>query len=265
MSRTPFVKLHGNANDFLLFDTLRLGAVSHNWRALAPSLCARRTGVGADGLLILEPSSVADYRMRIINADGSRAEMCGNGIRCFAHYLFTDYCPDREELRIETDAGIKTVWRREWGYTVQMGVPHAEPELETLIITGQSLTVRAVNTGTPHAVLFTDRLDKFPLETLGPAIERHPRFPEGTNVQVAQVVSPSEADARSWERGVGLTQACGTGACAVLVAGHLAGLLERRATIRMPGGPLLIEWHTNGELLMTGPAVEVFRGIVNVE
>ncbi len=266
MSRVPFVKLHGNANDFVLVDTLRTGGVSADWAELAQRWCARRTGIGADGLLIVEPSARADYRMRIINADGSPAEMCGNGIRCFAHYLFSEHCPAREELAIETDAGVKTVWRRgEQHYTVQMGVPNAEPEVETLVIEGHTLRFRAVNTGTPHAVLFTNALIQFPLEQLGPALERHPRFPEGTNVQVAQVLNAHESHARSWERGAGLTQACGTGACAVLVAGHLAGQLARTATIQMPGGPLEIEWREDGMLMMTGPAVEVFRGEITLD
>ncbi|MFQ3610908.1 MAG: diaminopimelate epimerase [Fimbriimonadales bacterium] len=261
MNCVPFVKLHGNANDFVLIDTLRTGAIPNDWRELAQRWCARRTGIGADGLLIVEPAETADYRMRILNADGSTAEMCGNGIRCFAHYLFQDHCPERETLAIETDAGIKTVWRRPNNhYTVQMGVPTAESAEQSLTVGDHTLPIWVVNTGTPHAVIFTDALAEFPLETLGPAIEHHPLFPGGTNVQVAQVLSADESHARSWERGAGLTQACGTGACAVLVAGHLKGQLARQATVRMPGGPLLIEWKPDGELLMTGPAVEVFRG-----
>ncbi|MCS7065969.1 MAG: diaminopimelate epimerase [Fimbriimonadales bacterium] len=284
MSARLFFKLQGNGNDFVLLDALD---ATHGWQGSAEEtpdwsqwavrLCDRRFGVGADGLLILERGERAPYRMRIFNPDGSEAEMCGNGIRCFAHYLLRRYAPQAESLAIETGAGVRVVRRAdEMGrmLTVEMGAPRLarcevpvrgepfdQPMLqEPVAVADTLLQLSAVNTGTPHAVLFTPDVQVFPLERLGPAIEHHPLFPERANVQVAQVVRPDYAVVRTWERGAGATLACGTGACAVLVVGHLLGLLERRATIRMPGGELHIEWREDNQLLMTGPAVEVFEG-----
>ncbi len=300
--RRTFAKLQGNGNDFVLIDTLDPAHGWHpadadttpDWREWAVRLCNRRFGVGADGLLVVERGEQAPYRMRIFNPDGSEAEMCGNGIRCFACYLLLHHEPDAQQLVIETGAGVRRVYRapeslalatvakaRGLGVgfmlTVEMGVPRlarcevpvqgepaGQPMLqEPVEVAGQTLRLSAVNTGTPHAVLFTDDVQQFPLETLGPAIEHHPLFPERTNVQVAQVVRPDYAIVRTWERGVGATLACGTGACAVLVIGHQLGWLERRATICMPGGELLIEWREDNQLQMTGPAVLVFEGMLS--
>ncbi|GBC92660.1 Diaminopimelate epimerase [bacterium HR15] len=284
MSAHRFYKLQGNGNDFVLLDALTQGGqVGHgaslpDWKAWAIRLCDRRFGVGADGLLVVERGERAPYRMRIFNPDGSEAEMCGNGIRCFARYLRLRHEPHAERLTIETGAGVRIVHRadaegRIW--TVEMGVPRlarqAVPALgsppdqpmlqEPLQVAGHTLPLSAVNTGTPHAVLFVDDVQQFPLETLGPAIEHHPLFPERANVQVAQVMRPDYVMVRTWERSAGATLACGTGACAVLVIGHLLGWLDRQATVRMPGGELRIEWREDNQLLMTGPAVEVFEGV----
>ncbi|MEN3002134.1 MAG: diaminopimelate epimerase [Armatimonadota bacterium] len=280
-----FCKLQGNGNDFVLIDALDSAhgwwmgqeGTPIDWGRWAVRLCDRRFGIGADGLLVVERGQHAPYRMRIFNPDGSEAEMCGNGIRCFARYLLMRYEPHAKSLPIETGAGVRGVHRAdETGrlLTVEMGAPRlarsevpvrSEPPHQPMLqepvqVVGHTLRLSAVNTGTPHAVLFVEDVTKFPLETLGPAIEHHPLFPERTNVQVAQVVRPDYAIVRTWERGAGATLACGTGACATLVVGHLLGLLERRATIRMPGGELLIEWREDNQLLMTGPAVEVFEG-----
>lgn len=277
-----FYKLQGNGNDFVLLDTLD---AAHGWQSLADDgwqgwaqrLCDRRFGVGADGLLIVERGERAPYRMRILNPDGSEAAMCGNGIRCFARYLLMRHEPHTTQLLIETGAGFRTIHRadeRGRMLTVEMGTPRLarrdvpvqgeppdQPMLQQPVEVGEHrLLLSAVNTGTPHAVLFVPTVEEFPLETLGPAIEHHPLFPDRANVQVAQVVRPDYAVVRTWERSAGATFACGTGACAVLVVGHLLGWLERCATIRMPGGELRIEWREDGELLMTGPAVEVFEG-----
>jgi len=300
--RRAFAKLQGNGNDFVLIDALDPAegwnlmdaATAPDWREWAVRLCDRRFGVGADGLLVVERGKQALYRMRIFNPDGSEAEMCGNGIRCFACYLLLHYELDAQQLVIETGAGMRRVYRapeslalataakaRGLGVgfmlTVEMGVPRlarcevpvqgkpaGQPMLqEPVEVAGQIVPLSAVNTGTPHAVLFTDDVQQFPLETLGPAVEHHPLFPERTNVQVAQVVRPDYAIVRTWERGAGATLACGTGACAVLVIGHQLGWLERRATICMPGGELLIEWREDNQLLMTGPAVLVFEGMLS--
>jgi len=293
--RFAFAKLQGNGNDFVLIDTLDpahgwsavVAGAPPDWHKWAVDLCDRRLGVGADGLLVVERGEQAPYRMRIFNPDGSEAEMCGNGIRCFAHYLLWRYEPEAHQLTIETGAGIRRVHRvpkRAMSQpgagcllTVEMGMPRlargevpvrGEPADQPMLqqpveVAGQTLQLSAVNTGTPHAVIFTADVQQFPLETLGPAVEHHPLFPERTNVQVAQVVRPNYAIVRTWERGAGATLACGTGACAVLVVGHQLGWLERRATIRMPGGELLVRWRKDNQLLMTGPSVLVFAGVLS--
>ncbi len=279
-----FSKLQGTGNDFILIDALSQDLLQVDWVRLAPFWCDRRGGVGADGLLLLYPSSMADYRMRIINADGSEAEMCGNGIRCFAHYLFTRHCPSQSTLTIETGAGMRRVSRLNPEATqirVEMGTPRltrqevpmaGEPADEPVLdipfpVEGYpSLTLSAVNTGTPHAVLFVDKpLETFPLEAIGRAIETHPLFPQRTNVQVAYRLDAHRIQVRSWERGVGATLACGTGACAVVVVGHLTGRVARRAQVLMPGGELEVEWDEQGVLWLTGPAVEVFKGTLSLE
>ncbi len=282
MKARPFAKLQGNGNDFVLVDALDPAHGWHStdappdWSLWAIRLCDRRFGVGADGLLVVERGERAPYRMRIFNPDGTEAEMCGNGIRCFACYLLLHYEPHADQLLIETGAGVRIVHRADGQMlTVEMGVPrlarrevpvHGEPADQPMLaqpteVMDTALPLSAVNTGTPHAVLFVPDVQAFPLETLGPAIEHHPLFPERTNVQVAQVLHRDYAIVRTWERSAGATLACGTGACATLVVGHLLGLLDRRATIRMPGGELRIEWREDNQLLMTGPAVQVFEGV----
>ncbi len=284
MSRRAFVKLQGNGNDFVLVDALDPACgwqgesgTAPDWSRWAVRLCDRRFGVGADGLLVVERGEHAPYRMRIFNPDGSEAEMCGNGIRCFARYLLMRWEPGAQTVAIETGAGVRFVRRADAEgrqLTVEMGVPRlarrevpalGEPPDQPMLqqpleIGGQTLLVSAVNTGTPHAVLFTDDVQAFPLESVGAAIEHHPLFPQRVNVQVAQIVRPDYALVRTWERSAGATLACGTGACAVVVVGHLLQKLNRRATIRMPGGELLIEWRDDNLLLMTGPADAVFKG-----
>lgn len=247
-----FWKLQGAGNDFVLLDGLQQPLPETDFAALARRLCDRRYGVGADGVLIVLPSQVADYRMRILNADGSEASMCGNGIRCFARYLFEYHSLQASVVSIETGAGIRRVHRAsESRFTVEMGQPTIAPNPEFTV----------VDTGALHVVLFVDDVDSFPLETQGQAIEHHPRFPDRVNVSVAQVVRPNLARARVWERGAGATLACGTGACAITVAGAMQGLLERAATIQMPGGDLQVEWREDDTLWLTGDAEIVFGGL----
>ncbi len=247
-----FFKLQGAGNDFVLLDGLQQPLPETNLPVLAQRLCNRRYGVGADGLLIVLPSQVADYRMRILNTDGSEASMCGNGIRCFARYLFGYHCPQATILSIETGAGIRHVHRAgEARFTVEMGQPSITSDPEFTV----------VNTGALHVVLFVDDVDSFPLEMQGKAIEHHPRFPDRVNLSVAHVVRPNFARARVWERGVGATLACGTGACAITVAGAMQRLLERTTTIEMPGGDLQVEWREDDTLWLTGDAELVFEGI----
>jgi diaminopimelate epimerase len=275
-----FYKLQGAGNDFVLLDALAQPLPEHDFASLARRLCNRRFGVGADGLLVVEPSHEADYRMRILNADGSEATMCGNGIRCFARYLWEYRCPDAASLAIETGAGVRRVHRLSAErFQVEMGTPkimpsplispspnslgegeYAAPLAHSV---GEGLGVRAtfVHTGAPHLVLFVDSVDAFPLETAGAALERHPQFPDRVNVSVAQVDAPNRVRARVWERGAGATLACGTGACAIVVAGVHTGRLERTAQVQMPGGMLQVEWRADDTLWLTGEAVLVYEGV----
>jgi diaminopimelate epimerase len=275
-----FYKLQGAGNDFVLLDALAQPLPEHDFASLARRLCDRRFGVGADGLLVVEPSHEADYRMRILNADGSEATMCGNGIRCFARYLWEYRCPDAASLAIETGAGVRRVHRLSAErFQVEMGTPkimpsppispspnslgegeYAAPLSHSV---GEGLGVRAtfVHTGAPHLVLFVDSVDAFPLETAGAALERHPQFPDRVNVSVAQVDAPNRVRARVWERGAGATLACGTGACAIVVAGVHTGRLERTVQVQMPGGMLQVEWRADDTLWLTGEAVLVYEGV----
>jgi diaminopimelate epimerase len=278
--------LQGTGNDFVLLDTLQQPLPAENEAALARRLCDRRFGVGADGLLLVEPSPTADYRMRILNADGSEATMCGNGIRCFARYLWDAYSLTTDCLTIEAGAGVRRVYRGEAELlTVEMGsprllrlsCPHPQPRSHAVgtgshnspaptlwergVGSEEGLGFLAVHTGAPHLVLFVQNVEHFPLETAGPALEHHPDFPDRTNVSVAQVESRTTVRARVWERGAGATLACGTGACAIVVAGALQGLLERQATVQMPGGDLQVEWREDDTLWLTGDATLVFEGV----
>ncbi|MCX7993857.1 MAG: diaminopimelate epimerase [Fimbriimonadales bacterium] len=276
-SSLRFFKLQGAGNDFVLLDTLQQPLPLEDTVALARRLCDRRFGVGGDGLLLVEPSLLADYRMRILNADGSEATMCGNGIRCFARYLWEYYPLHGDCLVIEAGAGIRRVYRTEGELlTVEMGSPHPLT-LSHGVGEGSSypsptawergsggegiLHSPAVDTGAPHLVLFVENLAEFPLETAGPELEHHPDFPDRVNVSVAQVERSDFARARVWERGAGATLACGTGACAIVVAGVWAGLLARNATVQMPGGALQVEWREDGTLWLTGDAVLVLEGV----
>ena len=281
MTPLRFYKLQGAGNDFVLLDTLAQPLPKRDFASLARRLCDRRFGAGADGLLVVEPSQGADYRMRIVNADGSEATMCGNGIRCFARYLWEYHCPDAASLAIETGAGVRRVHRLSAErFQVEMGTPRsmATPSLRFPLHAGGTapdwfpsrsggnlqeggLSITAVHTGAPHLVLFVDSVDAFPLETLGPQLEHAPEFPDRVNVSVAQVDAPNRVRARVWERGAGATLACGTGACAIVVAGAHTGRLERTVQVQMPGGVLEVEWRADDTLWLTGDAVLVFEGV----
>ncbi|MBI2886441.1 MAG: diaminopimelate epimerase [Chloroflexi bacterium] len=284
-----FVKMHGTGNDFVMIDGR--GQPQRDWPLLARRMCDRHFGVGADGLILLEPSQVADLRMRMWNPDGSEAEMCGNGIRCFAKLaLERGLVPaERDELRAETGAGVLSL-RPQWqgasvvAVQVSMGAPVFEPRrvpvaLPTsyrllpdarglqwvrdypLEVGGRVLPVACVSMGNPHAIFFADRSpEEFPLEALGPQVERHPLFPNRVNFHVAQVLDGTHIRMRTWERGAGLTLACGTGACATAVAAFQMGYTQPAVEVRVPGGALTIQWPGAGEVLMTGPAEAVFSG-----
>lgn len=275
-----FVKMHGLGNDFILINGLKDGGTV-NYFELAPKICDRNFGIGADGLLIILPSEVADIKMQIINSDGSEAEMCGNGIRCFAKYVFEEGIVDKTKMEVETLAGIivpELILQKD--KVVSIRVDMGEPQLERsripmigspgpvikekLKVLDQEFEVTAVSMGNPHCVIFVSDLTKIDINKWGPLIEKHQAFPRKTNVEFVQVVTPSEAIMRVWERGAGITLACGTGACATLTAGVLNNLLHRTAIIKLLGGELEIEWAENNHLYMTGPAEEVFRGVINL-
>ena len=280
MKELEFVKAQGIGNDFILIDCLRDNLGDTNLAALAVRLCDRNFGIGGDGLILILPSERADCRMRVINSDGSEAEMCGNGIRCLAKYLF-DRGLAGESVAVETLAGVKTVAvvaRDGQGvrFTVDMGAPRLEAEeipvsgfegkviSRPLDVDGRRFNITCVSMGNPHCVIFADSRERSTLENLGPKIENHPAFPNKTNVEFVRLINDHELQVNVWERGAGITLACGTGACASVVAGVLNGKVGRKATVHLPGGDLLIDWHEDGSVYMTGPAEEVFTGRIGV-
>jgi diaminopimelate epimerase len=260
--RAAFTKMHGLGNDFVVLDT-RVQAPPPMTPAVARALADRRTGIGCDQLILLEGSDVADFRMRIFNADGGEVEACGNASRAVAllHGV---------PARIETAGGILTARPEHGGAAVDMGGPRFEWDEIPLAYAMDTAALpvgwdeleqpAAVNVGNPHAVFFVDNCDAIDLEHLGPEIEHDPLFPERVNVNVATIESPGAIRLRVWERGAGLTRACGTGACATAVSAMRRGLVRREVTVSLPGGPLLIAWGDDGRITMTGPAAESFRG-----
>jgi len=282
-----FTKMHGAGNDYVYVNGFE--EVVENAPVVARRVSHRRLGVGSDGLILIQPpaSRDADCRMEMYNADGSRAQMCGNGIRCVAKYVYEHGIARRMDLRIETDAGLKTVrvFTDDAGETVMeaevdMGPPAIaraavpfndggdprEPAINVPAeILGRTFRLTAVSMGNPHAVLLLDSpasLDKVPLEEWGPHFEHHPWFPERTNTEFIALRSRGEMDLRVWERGSGETFACGTGACAAVVAGVLNGWCERDVVVHLRGGDLRVRWKEGdgGVVYLTGPAVQVFSG-----
>ncbi|MUG73709.1 MULTISPECIES: diaminopimelate epimerase [Paenibacillus] len=274
-----FTKMHGLGNDFIVFSNTE--TLPADASELAVRLCDRHFGIGADGLVFVLPSNRADYMMRIINSDGSEAEQCGNAIRCAAKYIYDNGLVDagQTELTIETigagpqvvqlqvENGRVTRVRVDMGEPVLAGlqVPttvDAEPVLEhPVAVDGREFTFTAVSMGNPHCVIFVEDAVRFDLAAWGPKLETHPLFPRRINVEFATVKSRDYADMRVWERGAGPTLACGTGACATLVAGVLNGKMDRKGIVALKGGELLIEWNeTDNRVYMTGPAETVYTG-----
>ncbi len=272
-----FAKLQATGNDFIFIDADE----EHNWSPLAKAMCHRHLGIGADGLIVLLPSKVADLRMRLYNPDGSEAEACGNGLRCLARYAIDRGLVDARELVVETLGGMRKV--RPYGNLIQvdMGKPKfkadeipmlIEEELDIIldypiIVQGKKLLLTCLSMGNPHAVCFLDEpIANFPLAELGPVMENHPLFPDRINFEVANVLSrkPTEKlekiEARVWERGVGETLSCGTGACAVAVAARLRDRVAGDVDIILPGGVLTVDWDGVGEVMLRGPAELVFHG-----
>ncbi len=272
--RMHFIKMEGIGNDFVVTHDVPPGFISDIVKAV-PLLCDRRRGVGADGVILILPSSRADFSMRIFNSDGSEAEMCGNGIRCCVYYINKLSLSGSRELAIETAAGIIGAELIGDGMVrVDMGPPRLEPgeipmicarercQMEPLEIDGTEFRISGVSMGNPHAVVYTDSLTDELVHSWGPRIETHPVFPRRTNVEFVRVLSDSEIRMRVWERGCGETQACGTGACAAVVAGIVNRLHGLKVTVHLPGGDLLVEWsgETNDPVYMTGPARMSFTG-----
>lgn len=257
-----FTKMHGLGNDYLYV----FGEVPDDIAALSVRLSDRHFGAGSDGMIYISRSQTADFKMRIFNADGSEAKMCGNGVRCVGKYVYDKGYTDNTHLRIETLSGIKELelavqHGKVQRVTVQMGTASVRAE-ESLQIGAQSLTYLPVSVGNPHAVFFTDDAEAVPLETWGPQIEHHPDFPDGVNAEFVQVLSETELRMRVWERGSGVTMACGTGSCASAAAAVRKGYCRQGEPIavHLDGGTLTITVGADGSVTMTGPAETVYEG-----
>ncbi len=270
-----FTKMHGLGNDYILIDTSRQRIDAP--RELARMVSDRHEGIGGDGLILVSPAEDADLRMAVYNADGSHAQMCGNGIRCVAKYAVEHGLAIGPEVRIETDAGDKLAHclledERVVAVRVNMGRPELAPEalpatidVERIVdypleIAGSLFRITCVSMGNPHAVVFVDDLDAIDLDAVGPKFERAPEFPERINTHFVRVDSAGHVTMKTWERGSGPTRACGTGACAVCVAGVVSERTDRSIVATLPGGDLELAWAGDDNIYMTGPAAEVFSG-----
>jgi diaminopimelate epimerase len=272
-----FVKMHGAGNDYVYVDCFRQKI--EDPEKLAQEVSNRNFGIGGDGLILIEPSKCADVKMRMFNADGSEAEMCGNGVRCVAKYAFDHGLVDRTEIVIETGAGNLplTMYPNKHEHIDKVRVNMGEPKLTRgdlpmvgaaheqvinmeLEILDRTFQITCVSMGNPHCVIYIDNLDDFPVKKYGYAIENHELFPRRINVEFVEIISPNEVRQRTWERGAGETLACGTGSSAVTVAGVLTGRTKGKLLNHLTGGDLEMEWDGKGDVFMTGPAVEVFSG-----
>lgn len=272
-----FTKMHGAGNDYVYINGFQQEVEEP--AALAKEISDRNFGVGSDGLILILPADLADVRMRMFNADGSEAEMCGNGIRCVAKYAFDHGLVRKEKMVIETGAGDLPVQlylgldgqvekvRVNMGQPrllreeIPMDGPVLEKAIDIEIAAGdQTFTATCVSMGNPHCVIYVDDVEAFPVAEIGPLFEHHQLFPERINVEFVEIVSPTEVKQRTWERGAGETLACGTGASAVTVAGVLTGRTERAIVNHLLGGDLELEWTEEGDVFMVGPATEVFTG-----
>lgn len=267
-----FTKMQATGNDFVMVDGR---STERDWPAMARALCRRRFGIGADGLILILDSRRADFRMRIFNPDGSEAETCGNGLRCFARYVLEKGLTRKTSLAIETLAGIAHAELRDGGIRIGMGSPQLDPARipaaisgrsapvldHPLAVGGKALAVTLVSMGNPHAVAFLEEaVSDFPLHEIGPQVEHHSLFPKRTNFEIVNVLDRGRLRVRIWERGAGETLSCGSGACAVAVAAHLKGLSGDTVEVQVPGGTLILEWNGSGEVHLTGPAERVFEG-----
>jgi diaminopimelate epimerase len=270
--------MHGAGNDFLIVESK---GEERDWASLSSAMCERHFGVGADGVMLLLPSQDADIRMRLFNADGSEAEVSGNGVRCLVKYAVergvaspTDGVVTIEAIHDTLEAHVNMTGHQVVSVRLSMGPPHLEPDeipvvtkLEApvldmpLDLDGREFVVSCVSMGNPHAVLFSSEgVEDYPLHELGPVVEHHPAFPARVNFGVARVIDRSHMDVRVWERGAGETLACGSGCCAAMVIARLKGLVGDRVDITQPGGLLTVEWAGEGDVFLAGPAAFVFDG-----
>ncbi len=277
-----FTKMHGLGNDYVYVNCLK--ETVENPGEVARFVSDRHFGIGSDGLILIKPSDVADFQMDMYNADGSGAEMCGNGIRCVAKYVYDYGLTDKTEVDIETRAGIKHIVLtikdgKVEKARVDMGEPILKPELipvvgegdmlvnEPILVDGEEYRMTCVSMGNPHAVVFIDEdVKNLAIEKIGPKFENHERFPKRTNTEFMKVLDRNTMDMRVWERGSGETWACGTGTCASVVAAVLNGLTERKVLVHLLGGDLEILWDENdNHVYMTGPATTVFDGEIQLK
>ena len=257
-----FTKMQGLGNDYVYINCFE-EKVDHP-SELAIRISDRHFGIGSDGLVLIRPCETADFEMKMYNADGSEAEMCGNASRCIGKYVYERGLTGKKEITLKTGAGIKRLMIREENgkaasVRVDMGKPEVESIRETIVAGGRPYTITRVSTGNPHAVIFVDNADEYDVHTIGKLIENHPAFPNRTNVEFATVIDRSHIRMRVWERGSGETLACGTGACATLTAAAVNGLTEEKAVLKLNGGDLLIELK-DGIVYQEGPAEFVFDG-----
>ncbi len=272
-----FTKMHGTGNDYIYIHDGK--SAIKNPGKLSRAISDRHFGVGSDGLIVIYPSTKADFKMRMFNPDGSEAEMCGNGIRCFAKYVFDRGMTSARQITVETLAGIKHLTlHAKNGKVSSVQVDMGEPILrrdkipmigEQGMVINESLHlddgtrfyITALSVGNPHAVIFVEDVENFPVSKYGPIIENHQLFPQRTNVEFVQIVNPDEVIQRTWERGTGETFSCGTGASAVAAACVLNNACNRNITVHLKGGDLKLEWREkDNHIYLTGPAVEVFQG-----
>ncbi len=280
MTNLSFTKMHGIGNDYIYINIFDQQV--ENPSELAVKLSDRHFGIGSDGLVLIGPSDQADFRMDMYNLDGSRGKMCGNAIRCVGKYVYERQMTNKKKISIETLSGIKTLnLLTEKGQVnrvkVDMGLPVLDPRKipvrwrddrlinEPISIGGTLYRITSVSMGNPHAVVFHDNIDQLDLSLIGPAFEQHTLFPDKVNTEFVQVIDKDNLRMRVWETGSGETMACGTGACAALVASVLNGYSRRKAVLHLKGGQLMIEWPADDEpVMMSGPAAFVFDGIVSL-
>lgn len=276
MNTISFTKMHGLGNDYIYIHCPH--GAPRFFPQLSIDMSPRHTGVGSDGIITIEPSQHADFKMRIFNADGSEARMCGNGIRCVGKYVYDKHLTRKKNLTIETASGIRTLELHinettdmVDSATADMGEPQTAPALVPIAGTNPFidapvntsigvLNLTAVSMGNPHGVIFVHDFNEIDINTIGPELEHHHMWPDRANIELARILTPQLIEMRVWERGSGQTMACGTGACATAVAAALTGRADRNVTVRLLGGELKIEWRSNNHIYMTGPATTVFEG-----